>query len=65
VIVKVGIEAKPWEVPTYIVLHKDNSPIMTIDLKDTDVATLDAMCVQFRQQVFVKAGKADPRVTQR
>ncbi len=32
-------------------------------LEDLDEATLDALCVQFRKDVFLKAKKRDPDIT--
>jgi len=63
--VKVGIEAKPWDSPNYISLMNNGTSILVVALKDVDVHVLVSMCEQFREDVFKKAGKTDPRVTPR
>ena len=60
------VKLRPWRVPNFVTQEApirerqdgfSESP--TVSIKDVPAQTLAAMCDEFRQEVFSKAGKAD------
>jgi hypothetical protein len=64
---KIDVTLEPFSVPNFVRRDKkgavpgdDATP--AFPLSDVDEAALSALCDQFREAVFAKAGKADPRL---
>lgn len=60
--INVEIEIIPFDVPEFVLqvgVERRDAPIR---IRDLDEATLSALCDGFREEVFMKAGKKDPRL---
>lgn len=60
---------KPFSTPNFVSIELPPRPrecgmieLPSIALKDLDEDTLSQLCEEFRQNVFRKAGKKDPKV---
>jgi hypothetical protein len=59
----VTVKLKPFGAPNFVIADvPDESDRMSFPLKDVDADTLSAMCDAFRESVFRKAEKQDPRL---
>lgn len=61
------VELKPFQVPNFVLAAEKTSSRedgfnkgVSYPLSDLDPYTLDALCNQFRNEVFKKAGKRQP-----
>ena len=61
---KLNMELQPFTTPNFVRLaveagdaSKEGYPVA---IKDLDAETLEALCDQFRKELFAKAGKRDP-----
>lgn len=61
---KLTIEVRPFDVPNcvYLIAQQGDATSATVLLSALDESTLDSMCNQYREQVFKKAAKTDPRL---
>lgn len=61
---KVDLQVRPFSSPTdvYLVADQGEQTVATVNLSALEESTLSALCDQFREEVFAKAGKTDPRL---
>ena len=66
--IEAKIKLKPFLVPNFVLADQPPKPRQEgfiegqqFALSELDVATLDLLCEQFREDVFKKAGKDDPQ----
>ncbi len=64
----INIKLQPMRVPNYVFAESKPSrreqgftEEPKYALRNLDAATLDSLCEKFREDVFAKAGKQDPR----
>lgn len=55
------LELKPWLTPNSVTPTSVRGEGVSIGLTELSAETLDDMCNAFRDEVFKKAGKTDPR----
>jgi len=65
--IEIPIKLQPFRVPNFVLTEAKEGKredgikeVQNFALSDLDVATLDLLCLQFREDVFSKAGKPDP-----
>ena len=65
---KVDLDVIPWDIPTHIYLKLPPGkkadgfrPREGIPIEDVDAEFLSALCDEFREGVFKKVGKEDPK----
>lgn len=54
------INVEPFCTPDYVIVTEDNSK--TIPLTELSVSSLEALCYQFKAEVFRKANKSIPPI---
>ena len=61
---KIEVEIKPFIVPNFIRVNDGNSEGdgRAIAIKDADPDVLSMLCDTFREEIFAKSGKKDPRL---
>lgn len=63
------INLKPFRTPNHVLIERPPRPRQeginfdsgSIPLSELDVDTLDELCREFRENIFQKAGKEDPK----
>jgi hypothetical protein len=57
-----NIDLVPFATPNFVILKIKGGP--SLSLAEIDAEDLSELCYQFREDIFKKAGKADPEILQ-